>query len=156
MTNILNFNREEPTSKGRRKVDFRLALPDEKGTQYAWLEIKHWLVGYQKGCKYDAVFYFSDSTSVGIAPDIRKLATIQDNHKYLLVLTSANPGENGWLNGVDRFNHKFAHPSLRSLTNPKDFPDYYFLGLLKIELNLPKSEINLILSHGLPTATAIH
>ena len=135
MTSIVSFNREEPAGKGRRKVDFRLELPGEKGMRYAWLEIKHWLIGYQKGCKYDALFYFSDPSSVGIAPDIKKLATIQNDHKYLLVLASANPGEIAWLTGVDRFNHKFAPPSLKPLTYPKDFPDYYFLGLLKIEVD---------------------
>jgi len=136
MTNIVDFDREEPAGKGRKKVDFRLEFPGEAGTRYTWLEIKHWLIGYQKGCKYDALFYFSDPSSVGIAPDIKKLATIQDDHKYLLVLATANPGEIEWLTGVDRFNHKFAPPSLKPVTNPKGFPNYYFLGLLKVDVKV--------------------
>jgi hypothetical protein len=90
-------------------------------------------IGYQKGCKYNALFYFSDPGSVGIAPDSKKLATIQDDDKYLLVLATANPGEIEWLKSVDRFNHKFAPLSLKPVTNPKDFPSYYFLGLLKVD-----------------------
>ena len=134
MAKIVGFDREERAGKGRKKVDFRLEFLGEMGTRHAWLEIKHWLIGYQKGCKYDALFYFSDPSSVGIAPDIKKLANIQDDDKYLLVLATANPGENEWFKGVDKFNQKFAPLSLKPVTKPKDFPSYYFLGLLKIDI----------------------
>lgn len=132
--NIVGFDREEPAGRGRRKVDFRLEFLGETGSQYVWLEIKHWLIGYQKGCKYDALFYFSDPSSVGIAPDIKKLGNTQDGDKYLLVLATANPGENEWLKGVESFNQKFAPLSLKPVTKAKDFPTYYFLGLLEIDV----------------------
>lgn len=133
MTKIINFDREEPAGKGRRKVDFRLEFVSKTGTRYAWLEIKHWLIGYQKGCKYNTLFYFSDPSSVGITPDIKKLVNVQDGDKYMLILATANPGENEWLEGIDRFNRKFT-PPLMPLTRPKKFPNYYFLGLLKIDI----------------------
>lgn len=46
MAKIVSFDREEPAGKGRKKVDFRLEFLGEIGTQHAWLEIKHWLIGY--------------------------------------------------------------------------------------------------------------
>ncbi len=129
---IVNFDREEPVGRERRKVDFRIDFLGKTGTLSAWLEIKHWLVGYQKGCKYDALFYFRDSSSVGIAQDVRKLVNILGQDQYLLILTTENPGENQWLDGIAEFNKKFSPLVLTTLNNPKDFPDYYFLGLLKI------------------------
>ena len=51
---ISHFAREEPAGKGRRKVVFYLEFSDAKGPRIAWVEIKHWLIGYQKGCKYEA------------------------------------------------------------------------------------------------------
>ncbi len=128
---ISRFAREEPAGKGRRKVDFCLEFSDASGPHLAWLEIKHWLIGYQKGCKYEALFYFKDPKSTGILPDVKKLVTISDGDKYLLILTTANPGQDLWLKGIAQFNQKFRPLTLKVLTFPQDFPDYYFLGLLK-------------------------
>ena len=129
---ISRFDREEPAGKGRRKVDFHLEFSDANAPRLAWLEIKHWLIGYQKGCKYEAFFYFKDPKSVGILQDVKKLVAIPEVAKYLLILTTANPGQDIWLKGIAEFNQKFQPLTLKTLTFPQDFPDYYFLGLLKI------------------------
>jgi hypothetical protein len=131
-TKMANFTREEPFGKGRRKVDFCLEFPAEKGSHIVWLETKHWLIGYQKGCKYEAPFYFLDSSSTGIFQDVRKLVNTPDSDKYLLILTTKNPGQALWFKGVKEFNQKFGPLGIKTLTYPDDFPDYYFLGLLKL------------------------
>lgn len=51
----------------------------------------------------------------------------------MLVLLTANPGPEKWrVGGVDEFNTKFSPLSVRSLTNPSDYPDFFFLGLLHV------------------------
>lgn len=93
------------------------------------MELKHWLIGEQKGANYDAGFYFRDPSAVGIKPDIEKLKLAPGN-KYMLILTTGNPGVERWLNGVEQFNRKFAPLDITSLTDPRDFSEHYFLGLL--------------------------
>ncbi len=69
---------------------------------------------------------------MGIRHDAEKLSGISDGCKYLLILTTANPGVNDWSAGVKKFNKKFSPIQLKSLTNTSDFPNFYYLGLLKI------------------------
>jgi len=129
----VRFSREEKASiDKRKKVDFKIELTTETGTEYAWIELKHWLIGYQKGVKYDASFYFGDPTSVGISQDAKKLTKIPDNGRYILVLATANPGDEEWQKGLAKFNEKFIDTAVEALTQPRDFPDHYCVGLLKV------------------------
>ena len=131
---IMSFNREEKVNRDeRKKVDFRIRLTTETGTEYVWLELKHWLIGKQRGVKYDASFYFGDPTAVGIIEDAKKLTKVPDEGKYILILATANPGDDNWQKGVVKFNQKFTPISIESLVQPKDFPDHYSIGLLKVK-----------------------
>jgi hypothetical protein len=49
MGRLLDFEREVPLEMGKKKVDFRVEIPANSGIQEAWIELKHWLIGYQKG-----------------------------------------------------------------------------------------------------------
>ncbi len=129
---IVNFDREVQLGTRRQKVDFHLEIPTDATTLNAWIELKHWLIGYQKGTKYNALFYFGDASSVGIKPDVEKLIKITQGGKYLLILATANPGVDDWSNGVAKFNDKFSPLRLKSLTNPAEFPQSYFLSLLEV------------------------
>jgi hypothetical protein len=130
---IVDFGREEKVlSDKRKRVDFKLALKTETGTRVAWIEIKHWLIGQQKGATYGSSFYFGDPSSVGIGPDVRKLAIVPNDGKYLLVLAIANPGDDEWQRGVTGFNKKFDPLRVETLNRPGDFPGHFYLGLLKV------------------------
>jgi len=129
---IYDFDREVKSPVSNQKIDFKLELITRNKNEVLWLEIKHWLIGYQKGYKYNANFYFGDPTSVGIKPDVEKLSVIESDNKYMLILTTANPGRENWFNGVQKFNNKFPNSKIESLTDPKEFEDFYFLGLLRI------------------------
>jgi len=130
---IIDFEREEKLlSDKRKRVDFRLALKTETGTRVAWIEIKHWLIGQQNSVTYDPSFYFGDPSSAGVNQDVRKLAIVQNEGKYLLVLATANPGDEEWQRGVTKFNKKFDPFHLETLNRPADFPDCFYLGLLKV------------------------
>jgi hypothetical protein len=128
---ILDFDREVTIPIGR-KVDFRITVGERTNFVDVWIEIKYWLIGYQKGSYYNANFYFGDSSSVGIRPDIEKLLEIQKDPKFMLILAVANPGSDEWEEGVKKFNRKFKPLHISSLTNPKDFAKTFFLGLLRI------------------------
>lgn len=128
---IVNFDREVSSGSGRRKVDFCIEISTGVSSELIWVEIKHWLIGYQKGYKYNSLFYFGDPSSVGIKPDVEKLLEIERGSKFLLILATANPGDE-WLTGVSRFNGKFSPLSLAPLTMPEEFPTSYFPGLLEV------------------------
>lgn len=129
---VVDFDREVSTPRTRKKVDFKVKMSTSSGVLDTWIELKYWLIGYQKGTKYGANFYFGDPSSVGIKPDVEKLNTITDEGKFILVLAVANPGSDEWSNGIDNFNRKFSPLHLKSLTDPTDYPDSYFLGLLSV------------------------
>lgn len=129
---ILDIDREVKSPVANNKIDFKLELQTDNQSDTVWIELKHWLIGYQKGYKYNSQFYFGDPTSVGIKSDAEKLTNIKSNNKYMLIVTTANPGINDWYNGVQKFNNKFSNLKIESLTDPSEFNDFYFLGLLKI------------------------
>jgi len=125
-------DRELSLGKGRSKVDFMVRMTGSSRDTNVWIELKHWLIGYQKGMQYDAVGYFGDPTWAGIRLDVAKLSEIKKDIKFILVLTTANPGVPDWSTGIRKFNRKFSPLHLESLTDPSKFPDSFFLGLLSI------------------------
>jgi len=129
---IDDFDREVKSPVANNKIDFKLELQIDNRIEIVWLELKHWLIGYQKGAKYIAQTYFGDPTSVGIKPDVEKLMNIKSDSKYMLIAMTANPGKSGCDDGVQKFNDKFPNLKIESLTNPVEYNDSYFLGLLKV------------------------
>jgi hypothetical protein len=126
---IVNFNREALIGVGKRKADLCLGLRDGLDLHRIWIELKHLLIGLQKGIAYNAFGYFNDP--VAIKPDVDKLLAMSSPHKYMLLLTTARPSTAEWMAAIARFNVKFQ-PCLRSLTDPSDFPDEFFLGLISV------------------------
>jgi hypothetical protein len=129
---ISNFDKEARFDGNRRKVDIRIDFETNEVATQAWVELKHWLIGYQKGTRWGARDYFGDASSVGIKPDVQKLSAISSGKRYILVMTTANPGTVHWPVGVELFNQKFHPLRVEAMTNPDDFPPYFFLGLLKL------------------------
>ncbi len=124
---LTGFDREVKTEYGR--IDLAIDL----GAVRHWIELKHWLIGEQKGIKYKSTFYFGDRSSAGIIGDVKKLQSITEpGEHWLLILTTANPGQEAWNSGIDKFNDKFAPEKLVPETNPDDYPKPYFLGLLRV------------------------
>ena len=127
---ISDFDREVLCGQGKKKIDFRIDIYSGNIGEVHWIEVKHWLIGYQKGTKYNVNSYFTDRSTVGIVDDVNKLTAIVNGQKYLLIITTSNPGKDMWNQGVLNFIKKFKIPHLTSLTDPSDFPPSYFLGLL--------------------------
>jgi hypothetical protein len=129
---LVQFNTEVSCGYGR--VDYHLIVPDDPIAVEVWLELKHFQIGRQGEYRWIASNYFTDK-SIGIYRDVEKLTKIEQGDKYILVLATKNPEyeKNGdWLQGVDKFNRKFTPLRIGSLTNPSDFPQSYFLGLLEV------------------------
>lgn len=124
---VKSFDREVKVGSGK-KVDLRIDLPGGRN----WVELKHWLIGKQKGTMYDAPFYFGDPTSVGIRPDVEKLAVNCPGARWILVLMTKNPGDRQWQEGLRKYSAKFGSPGLLAQSRPTTYPDSYFLGLLEV------------------------
>ena len=117
---------------GRRKVDIKVELRLESEIFIVWVELKYWLIGEQKGTPYKPKFYFNERGSIGIKPDIEKLILIENDFKFLLILSVKNPKIEDWDEGVKVFNDKFPNYNLKSLTDPNVYEDSYYLGLLSV------------------------
>ena len=129
---IADFDREVRILVGdkRKQVDLRLLLEYQGDRHDVWVEVKHWTL-QQKGTAYRPQFYFGDN-ELGIRQDVNALSKVPSGLGYCLILMTANPGFSDWQAGVDKFNEKFPPLSIVSLTNPREFPDAYHLGLLKV------------------------
>jgi hypothetical protein len=124
---IMDFDREAKTPGG--KIDLTIKTQSDQH----WIELKHWLIGKQKGFLYGPNFYFGDRTSIGIVKDFDKLTGITlPGRLWLLILLTANPGKAPWLMGVDKFNSKFSPRRVISHSKPEHFPGTYFIGLLEV------------------------
>ena len=98
------------------------------------IELKHWLVGVQRGARLTPAFYFGDPTPVGVLRDVDKLSRFEpEDGKWLLILMTDNPRDDLWQRGLERFHSKFCPRVLLPKSQPEQFPDSYFLGLLQIE-----------------------
>ena len=122
---LYDFDREASFGQGKEKIDIKIT--GENGL-VTWVELKHWLIGHQKGSKYNVGFYLLDSSN-GIKPDVEKLK-LTSGSKFVLILATANPGAKDWFSGVEAFNRKFSPLRISPMTDPADFQTQYFLGLL--------------------------
>lgn len=125
---IKDFEREVRLNN-RQRVDFRITFGSYPNIDDAWVELKHWLIGYQKGTKYDLDSYFTDEQSS--IQDVEKLFLTPEGPKYLLVIATRNPGHDKWVEEIKRFNVRNAPFYVRAVTDPKDYPETYFIGLLR-------------------------
>lgn len=122
------FDREVKPGSGLKKVDITLTIQPHSRI---WIELKHQLIGLQKGTRYNAQWYMKDK-STGILGDVEKLVRIDTSQRFVLILYTANPNTDDWEIGIREFNNKFGY-NLNPITVPTDYPDYYFLGLLHVD-----------------------
>ncbi len=113
----------------RGKIDLRLT---HEGRRH-WIELKHWLVGKQKGQMWSCRAYLGDG-ELGPRRDVEKLSTIPASEgAWTLFLATANPGPEDWARSIEHFNAKFGPLRLRAVTDPAEFPKEYFLELADVE-----------------------
>jgi hypothetical protein len=126
-----DFGREKSgDNENRKRTD--IVLQFDKSSPISWVELKHW-IGYQNNTPYDSSSYFRVDNNSCIKRDVKKLLTRpKDDDKFMLVPFTPNPGPEDWRAGVNLFNTNFPPLSVRSLTNPDDYPKYFFLGLLHV------------------------
>ncbi len=126
-----NFEREKSgDDESRERTD--IVLQFDKLSPISWVELKH-CIGYYNNRRYDSSSYFSVDNDSCIRRDVEKLLTRpKDDDKFMLVPFTPNPGPEDWRAGVSLFNTNFPPLSVRSLTNPDDYPKYFFLGLLHV------------------------
>lgn len=128
---LSGFERERLVGQGRKKADFLIHFSPRDDQSTAWLELKHWLIGTQKGLAYRARAYFSDR-AIGIDADVEKLLGIDSASRYVLILCTANPGSDPWEEGLARYAQKGGPGNVQCLTDPREFPEEFYVGLLKV------------------------
>ncbi|HXG06024.1 MAG TPA: hypothetical protein VNI77_01700 [Nitrososphaera sp.] len=121
---ITNFSRE--VKHNGKQIDFEIT---QNGITHL-VEAKHWLIGEQRGAVWTARNYFQDETN--IVTDVRKLLEIPNCDRWILIFATRNPGHNDWQDGVQAFHNKYARLSVVTETDPNQFPEYYFCGLLHV------------------------
>lgn len=125
-----DFSRERQVYIDERYilVDIRLKFDEPDSKRVCWVELKHW-IGYQNNQNWSPYWYFTNTTS----PAVERLLTMPEpGDKYMLVPFTPNPGSKDWDAGFKEFNTRFSPLTVRSLTNPSDYPEYFFLGLLHV------------------------
>jgi hypothetical protein len=134
-----DFDREVECGQGRKKIDFQVT----PASQPARIELKHWLIGSQRGTSYDACWYFRQgrnakgkALSTGIQADFDKLSAIE-GERYILIAMTRKPSPCDWQQGVHLFNVRArandSRTRINSVTDVDQYPDYFFLGLLRLE-----------------------
>ena len=102
---ITEFEREvwmRPNSSHRNRyiVDLKIISGSKELPEEALIELKHWMIGYQKKTFWYAHTYFSDPSSVGLSLYAKKLLQISNKPSYILILATANPGSDDWYIGI--------------------------------------------------------
>lgn len=130
---VTAFEREAiaPGPRSRRRIDYRVAFRSNGGVVTAWLELDHWLIGRHKQQTYEARPRLQDAGASGVRHAVERLLEVRGGDKFLLVLMTGNPGEADWTAGIGKFNEKFRPLDIDPLTRTADYPDDFFLGLLK-------------------------
>ena len=125
---IEEFDREVSLAT-RQQVDVLIVA----GGCRHWVELKHWLIGMQRGSHYATRFYFTDKRGCSLMNDVRKLVRIDDDsRRWVLALLTTNPGEQDWRDGLAAYEARPDAIPLASRTDPSDFPNGFFLGLLEV------------------------
>ena len=134
-----NFEREKKLYVGdeRNRIQVDMILQFDPPGSVVWVELKHWIKTQNNTNYYRNDWYFttpSTNCSSCVQHGVEKLMKIdgEDGAKFMLVLCTDNPSSNVWNSGVKKFNTRFSPLSVHSLTNPDDYPDYFFLGLLHV------------------------
>jgi hypothetical protein len=126
---IERFEREVniPSLIGRNQIDFRVWL---SGRAHL-CELKALCISQAAGTPRNLKFYFRDD-HVGLLKDFRKLDTLSENsisHKWVLGFVYPTPELRQWAQMLISLPETLNH--WRCITNPRDFPDYFFISLWK-------------------------
>jgi hypothetical protein len=118
------IEREKPCGRGRRKVDVVFGM---RGISH-WVELKHWLIGPQKGKVWKLPAYFD-----GLEHDAKKLTSVLSarDRGWILVLCTANPRVPEWRSAVKKFNVENNPVRLIRKSAPNQYPGSNFLGLME-------------------------
>lgn len=114
----------EVKAKGLSKIDLLVNINNEKH----YVELKHYYVGKQKGQRWRVIDFIDD-----LEAECGKFKAVGAGDKaWIFALCTINPGNDDWQKSIDRFNNSNNPVRLYSKTNPDDFPENYFIGILNV------------------------
>jgi hypothetical protein len=113
----------EVVASGQRKIDLAVTL---KGGRH-WIELKHWLIGVQKGQTWGPGAYIDDLDS-----EFMKFRAVKAGTRaWVAILCTSNPGDAAWASALRSFNISNSPWSLKALEKPSLYPSEYFLGVVQ-------------------------
>ncbi len=121
---VQRIEREKRCGRGRKKVDVVFEM---RGIRH-WVELKHWLIGPQKGQVWKLPAYFD-----GLEEDAKKLRSVLGAHDrgWILSLCTANPQTAAWRMAVKNFNVDNKSFRMIRRSAPNQYPSSHFLGLME-------------------------
>ncbi|MGD9537342.1 MAG: hypothetical protein AB7P52_05685 [Alphaproteobacteria bacterium] len=119
------YNIENIESSG--KVDFGVQIYKGNKLFKALIELKH-LTDKQPFRQY-----FLPNNSGSYASQMTKMVESLNKNNYFLVFFTKNPGKEKWEKMILDFNNIYTKIYINDLTNPHNYPEYYFPALINIK-----------------------
>ncbi len=116
-------------AESKRRYDFVVPEPPRAHA----IENKTWLIGTQKDQVWDAHRYLFGETGKAHRLEMDKLLEWEGGERFLLWFCYANPGQEAWDATLDAFEGKFAAYRFDRLSQPRDYPPEFFIGLLRLK-----------------------
>ena len=133
----------EVSALHRKKIDLVVHCRDGRH----WVELKHWLIGPQKGQTFNPKSYVT-----ALEDEFEKFEAVKAGDRaWILALCTARPDDSAWTSALKDFNSENAPWFLDSLEERSSYSPEWFLGVLHaqgLEAQSGKGELLTPLPHA--------
>jgi len=125
---LSDWESEAPVAVGsRKKHDFRLTI----GHLSIYLELKTLYHGQQRSSRIDLGIYFYKDT-IGIWPDVEKLASLQTGQGFCLLFVYPAPERKNWEAALEGFAKRISPIQIEDISDPDAYPASLYIAKLKV------------------------
>lgn len=117
-------------NNGRKKSDFKLVINNVP----IFLELKTLYTGKQGNSQIDLGIYFYKDT-VGIWPDIQKLAAIEVGQGFCILFVYPSPNPVRWRKTLEAYNTRISPTLIKEISNIEKYPSPLYIAKLEILSN---------------------
>lgn len=115
---------------GRKKSDFKVVINNVP----IYLELKTLYIGRQGRSKIDlSIFFYKDT--IGIWPDIQKLATIEAGQGFCILFVYPSPPPLRWRQILEAYTTRISPTFMKEISNIEDYPLSLYISKLEIFAN---------------------
>ena len=117
-------------NNGRKKCDFKVTFNNVP----LFLELKTLYTGKQGSSQIDLGIYFYKDT-VGIWPDIQKLAAIEAGQGFCILFVYPSPNPVRWRQILEAYTTRISPTLIREVSNIEKYPSSLYIAKLEILSN---------------------